>query len=1550
MSSAQGEEVKKRGKFSCKWEDLRVRGDICRLETKCSGKQGTQCDTTYISSSFPPGAYQCACINGFVPSSKPLPGNVVLPGERCVKKSPQGLEIRHSKQNVALGMKTTVSSTDNYAGCKKKDCKEIPAFGRFVVDGRIKTCFRSLTEHNPWLMVHLDDYYPIFLVRITTSARSLHNVKVYVASENNLQLCAFYSGKLQGNRLVSFGCSQLYTYGNDVKIETTHSSILNLCEVEIYADTYVNIALNQFSESKPKSSRLANDGNLGSCFTASYWYLELGANVRVSVVFILHKRSTNLEGFDIVVGEGEKKDLCTTIPKYSHKNDQGNYFECKEAVVGKFLSLTLTRGRQRQISLCEVEVFQTKTSETFSTAGAAKNIPAWWSVDLRAICKVHLVRVVTSEKYKPADLKNLMIKVNVDAGFNKGKSVASLKNPTQEPVQTLTLPKDTKARYVTIELKKLHTSSKLDFREVEIYNGPLLDVNECDRPGVKCSGNFRCQDHLYKYTCECDGGFKLTGPSNNECTDIDECLSNPCHVDASCSNTHGSFKCTCNHGFAGDGRKVCSGLKPCLTDQDCRENQFCKEIKGSRLCDCKEGYLFKNMTCVDANECELEKNICGSNSVCTNSKGSYKCNCVGGYESKTDDGKNCFDIDECKTANCGDVATCENTEGSFHCECPEGFSFDKKERECYDIDECSVSGSCGPNQLCSNEMGTYSCPCRTGYREIKNPRRCIAQGEEKKKQGTFSCKWEDLRVRGDICRLETKCSAKHGTQCDTTYISSSFPPGAYHCACINGFVPSSKPLPGNVVLPGERCVKKSPQGLEIRHSKQNVALGMKTTVSSTDNYAGCKKKDCKEIPAFGRFVVDGRIKTCFRSLTEHNPWLMVHLNDYYPISLVRITTSARSLHNVKVYVASENNLQLCAFYSGKLQGNRLVSFGCSQLYTYGNDVKIETTHSSILNLCEVEIYADTYVNIALNQFSESKPKSSRLANDGNLGSCFTASYWYLELGANVRVSVVFILHKRSTNLEGFDIVVGEGEKKDLCTTIPKYSHKNDQGNYFECKEAVVGKFLSLTLTRGRQRQISLCEVEVFQTKTSETFSTAGAAKNIPAWWSVDLRAICKVHLVRVVTSEKYKPADLKNLMIKVNVDAGFNKGKSVASLKNPTQEPVQTLTLPKDTKARYVTIELKKLHTSSKLDFREVEIYNGPLLDVNECDRPGVKCSGNFRCQDHLYKYTCECDGGFKLTGPSNNECTDIDECLSNPCHVDASCSNTHGSFKCTCNHGFAGDGRKVCSGLKPCLTDQDCRENQFCKEIKGSRLCDCKEGYIFKNMTCVDANECELEKDICGSNSVCTNSEGSYKCNCVGGYESKTDDGKNCFDIDECKTANCGDVATCENTEGSFHCECPEGFSFDKKERECYDIDECSVSGSCGPNQLCSNEMGTYSCPCRTGYREIKNPRRCIDIDECEIDDYKCPEYSKCDNKDGGYDCPCKTGYKKTQQGACSEICVPKCEKNSYCVNGQCLCETGFFLGLDRKCQASLHGSGISPQSSAALLTAALLWCLALM
>ena len=55
------------------------------------------------------------------------------------------------------------------------------------------------------------------------------------------------------------------------------------------------------------SSDLANDGRLDTCFLTlkedAWWTLELGANVRVSVVFILCEEFWNLEGFDILIGE-----------------------------------------------------------------------------------------------------------------------------------------------------------------------------------------------------------------------------------------------------------------------------------------------------------------------------------------------------------------------------------------------------------------------------------------------------------------------------------------------------------------------------------------------------------------------------------------------------------------------------------------------------------------------------------------------------------------------------------------------------------------------------------------------------------------------------------------------------------------------------------------------------------------------------------------------------------------------------------------------------------------------------------------------------------------------------------------------------------------------------------------------------------------------------------------------------------------------------------------------------------------------------------------------
>ena len=142
------------------------------------------------------------------------------------------------------------------------------------------------------------------------------------------------------------------------------------------------------------------------------------------------------------------------------------------------------------------------------------HVPLWWRVDLIAVCKVHLVRIVTATGYKPADLKGLKVlgklsntcvrplsQSNLISYSSRRKSqstlatcpltnsscewifgistltgdgakVGSLDSPTAEPVQTIILSKDTRKRIVSLFLEKF--PAKLQFREVEIYNGPLL--------------------------------------------------------------------------------------------------------------------------------------------------------------------------------------------------------------------------------------------------------------------------------------------------------------------------------------------------------------------------------------------------------------------------------------------------------------------------------------------------------------------------------------------------------------------------------------------------------------------------------------------------------------------------------------------------------------------------------------------------------------------------------------------------------------------------------------------------------------------------------------------------------------------------------------------------------------------------------------------------------------------------------------------------------------------------------------------------------------------
>ncbi|EEC17239.1 Gb2-cadherin, putative [Ixodes scapularis] len=89
----------------------------------------------------------------------------------------------------------------------------------------------------------------------------------------------------------------------------------------------------------------------------------------------------------------------------------------------------------------------------------------------------------------------------------------------------------------------------------------LIDGCPSNNPchGISCPRPFVCVDLWMLHECKCSPGFAITENGKN-CTDADECLSEPCLNGGTCMNRpHGEgFYCLCPDGFGGD---LCGALR-----------------------------------------------------------------------------------------------------------------------------------------------------------------------------------------------------------------------------------------------------------------------------------------------------------------------------------------------------------------------------------------------------------------------------------------------------------------------------------------------------------------------------------------------------------------------------------------------------------------------------------------------------------------------------------------------------------------------------------------------------------------------------------------------------------------------------------------------------------------------------------------------------------------------------------------------------------------------------------------------------------------------------
>ncbi|XP_041376626.1 latent-transforming growth factor beta-binding protein 1-like [Gigantopelta aegis] len=280
--------------------------------------------------------------------------------------------------------------------------------------------------------------------------------------------------------------------------------------------------------------------------------------------------------------------------------------------------------------------------------------------------------------------------------------------------------------------------------------------------------------------------------------------------------------------------------------------------------------------------------------------------------------------------------------------------------------------------------------------------------------------------------------------------------------------------------------------------------------------------------------------------------------------------------------------------------------------------------------------------------------------------------------------------------------------------------------------------------------------------------------------------------------------------------------------------------------------------------------------DVDECALS--PCHANATCINTPGSFNCQCNPGF--TGDGINSCiqatipfllvlkfcpvglrtwgihkparaqvrSDVNECATGADNcVDPSlgglCTNTLGSFNCSCMPGYTGDGINNCNDINECTSGADnCDVNAMCNNTAGGFTCTCNAGYLGNGTYCiVDVNECATGADDCLDPSLgglCTNTLGSWSCSCMPGY---TGDGvNNCNDVNECSAtpSPCG-VSICNNTIGSYTCICQPGYQLNATTNTCEDIDECTSGAAtgCAMHASCNNTVGSFTCACDLNY-----------------------------------------------------------------------------------------------------------------
>eukprot|EP00731_Ephydatia_muelleri_P031717 Em0023g224a len=807
------------------------------------------------------------------------------------------------------------------------------------------------------------------------------------------------------------------------------------------------------------------------------------------------------------------------------------------------------------------------------------------------------------------------------------------------------------------------------------------------------------------------------------CEDINECLTNNGGCGQNCTNTIGSYYCSCNKSYVlGSDGHACNDIDECsATNGGCQ--QLCNNTVGSFFCACQIGYSLQpnGFNCTDANECN-GNNSCSMNANCTNTIGSYQCSCLVGFEG---DGVNCTNINECgrETNQCSKNATCRDTIGSYTCSCNPGFSGDGF--NCNDIDECSTGdNTCAgaPNGTCINTIGSYNCSCNPGY--TGDGRTCVDIDE--------------CSTGTNNCSINANClNSIGGFQCSCP---SEFTGNGYSCLCNDGqmkLLNGSSPSEGTVQVCynnsyGTVCDDKWNE-LDAMVVCRALNLNYTSVVPLHKAYFG---------PGPGSILLDNVL--CYGNessllMCRHDP-IGVHNCLHSEDAGVRCGA-----------VCMENDIRLTLgsgdrYYLGLTSFSSFVS-----LYDKG------TLKGGVVEVCR----GGQYVTICADRW------------DNTEASVTCQQLGYSPYGAiTVAKGILGGTTNRITSISGF-VCNGTEPSLSACPVVPGPASTCSLAASVVCQLSDVAR--AGNCTHGDIRLVN---------GTSQINGRFEVCIN-NAWGTMCSKQVTSREAAVVCRQLNASNPNIKvNAEGSVIPGAVFGRETGPIFLNEPvcTGTEQQLLQCPFNYLPGLTTCD----HTSDVdiqcQDVNECALglfscnqnancmnTDGSYMcickpgcvgdgrttcnDVNECSLTNPCGTGT--CTNLVCGYSCGCQTGYQPSHPvaNNVTCIDIDECalsLSN-CSSNATCSNTVGSYTCTCKQGFSGNGRN-CTDIDECATNRAvCDSRAICINTIGSFICKCQAGSIGDGRTgcvCTDG-DLRLAND---STAVAGAREGRVEM-CLGGY-----------------------------------------------------------------------------------------------------------------------------------------------------------------------------------------------------